>query len=761
MISGHRAGRSPTCRIPTVRRVPSVLCVVVALMLVPLAVSARTTGWALERVPPPMVANGQLMAVSCVSARFCMSVGQFSGARGLPLVELWNGHRWSLRRFRGPSWSTETELSSVSCVTGRACAAVGFTTTASRLEQPLASWWNGRRWLVEPLMDRYGNGAALTGVSCVSASMCVAIGSGAQAGDEIAERWDGRSWVAMPRPTTSATVGGVSCPDVRVCWAVGSGADGARELPRVWRWNGSRWRSVPAPAAIGPIGSGLDAIACTGPDACTAVGHYSRPGPGMVYRPRNPTASLVERWTGRRWAAARVPGSQAYSSLSSVSCPIATGCEAVGSSPEGPIVARATSGGWRGVRISGRAIQNASLAGVSCVATSGCVAVGTTISTENALVTFATVNVGAHVHFIATVDPLGATVSTLTDVSCLSSINCMAVGQYGADQPRPFAERWNGTRWRIALLPIPAGALAPVRGSGNGEFLTMTGISCPASDACTAVGAFQTATEPRGSIVFAEQWDGRRWSLLPLQRLNGGAHLNAVVCPSSSECLAVGQDGTAPLAEVIGPGRWAQQTIPAPTGASVSALNSVSCSSSSSCLTVGYSAGATTANTPLVDFWDGSAWSIATLPNTASLGTATLEAVACNTTQCTIVGSNGQLLAENQHGTGWSQNLIPQPAGWQKVEASSLACPTTSNCELVGTLTHTVAAAAYAAFSGEPLLESWNGLAWTQQTSPSQPNVQQSSLAGISCPGPSSCVAVGGNSGPFGFLPLIERYTGG
>jgi hypothetical protein len=289
----------------------------------------------------------------------------------------------------------------------------------------------------------------------------------------------------------------------------------------------------------------------------------------------------------------------------------------------------------------------------------------------------------------------------------------------------------------------------------------MTGISCAASDACTAVGSFQTAMIPRSEVVFAEQWDGRRWSLLPLQQIPPGEDKNAITsiaCPSPQECVAVGQNGTAPMAEMITPGRWAQQSLPAPPAASV--LSSVACRSSSSCLAVGYSTDGSPPYSPLIESWDGSAWSIVTAPT--ALAAATPTAVTCNTTQCTILGDTAdQIIAETQQGAGWSESTITPPAGWPRVQASSLACPTVSECELAGSLTGTTTTAQGTTYGGEPLLENWNGLIWTQQAPPPQPNraTQPSSLMSISCPNPTTCVAAG-STGPFGQRPLIERFTG-
>ena len=58
--------------------------------------------------------------------------------------------------------------------------------------------------------------------------------------------------------------------------------------------------------------------------------------------------------------------------------------------------------------------------------------------------------------------------------------------------------------------------------------LVLTGVSCSASGACTAVGSAQSAG---GYVPSAQRWDGSSWTL---HRLTGGAALSAVSCSSSN-----------------------------------------------------------------------------------------------------------------------------------------------------------------------------------------------------------------------------------
>jgi hypothetical protein len=85
--------------------------------------------------------------------------------------------------------------------------------------------------------------SALVGVSCVSRSLCVAVGSLTPAGGTqvaLAERWNGARWSvdrsARPSAPGASALSAVSCTSRRFCIAVGSGPGGAADgaVERIW-----------------------------------------------------------------------------------------------------------------------------------------------------------------------------------------------------------------------------------------------------------------------------------------------------------------------------------------------------------------------------------------------------------------------------------------------------------------------------------------------------------------------------------------------
>jgi hypothetical protein len=222
-----------------------------------------------------------------------------------------------------------------------------------------------------------------------------------------------------------------------------------------------------------------------------------------------------------------------------------------------------------------------------------------------------------------------------------------------------------------------------------------------------------------------------------------------------------------PLAELWGGGStWTIQTAPLPTGAAQGALFGVSCPSTNACMAVGeYQITSTSRELPLAEAWTGSSWA-PTAPQPQIPATASdtwLNAVWCfSGTSCTAVGgynlspAGRSTLAEEWNGTGWTDLQALNPAGSSTNDLANLSCnpsaagPPGTPCEVVG---HS---------DSGPLVESWDGMNWTIQTTPSVTNAR---LSDVSCTAGNACTAVGsyqdpsiGDSGAT--ATLAERWDG-
>lgn len=267
--------------------------------------------WVFDQPPPldganPCQVNSGLVAISCSTLRFCMAIGSYvpvGGGRVAGLATRWDGARWTSSPTAAVTGTTNVNLSSLSCSSSMACTAVGSRTEKGSTS-PLAEYWNGHGWVMQPTAEAPGAGSGtLTGVSCGSVRSCIAVGvydEGART-LALAERWKGSNWTVQrmpqPRDAGNAILLGVSCSSPSACTAVGrAGAD----LAFAERWNGRRWVLQRLPGPGRPESSLLaSTISCATATSCAAVLTYVRITPFGTYS----NLTLPERWNGTRWTA--------------------------------------------------------------------------------------------------------------------------------------------------------------------------------------------------------------------------------------------------------------------------------------------------------------------------------------------------------------------------------------------------------------------------------------------------------------------------
>jgi hypothetical protein len=264
------------------------------------------------------------------------------------------------------------------------------------------------------------------------------------------------------------------------------------------------------------------------------------------------------------------------------------------------------------------------LIGVSCALATSCVTVGNYTASNGNLEGLAEAWNGSNWTILAVPDP-SSTVS-LTGISCVTSTNCTAVGVSGT---KSLAERWNGSSWKVESTPNPRGS-APF----------FNAVSCPTSDSCTAVGSYNNGNQ-NDDFTFAEYWNGSSWKLESTLSPNSDASLNAVSCPTSTSCTAVGNYAAtgstfAALAEHWNGTAWKIQSTPDPSS-SVDLLG-VSCPSATSCTAVGAYTVAAGAEKTLAEGWNGTRWSVEGTPQPKG-SVPQLNGVSClSPATCSAVG---------------------------------------------------------------------------------------------------------------------------
>ena len=250
----------------------------------PLVESWNGTNWSV--VPSPGQVGMALVGVSCVSTGACAVVGDRVSSKGhfLTFTEFWNGTKWSI--VPSPSirpGADDNVLTGVSCVKPAACTAVGQYFFGLGHSGPLIESWNGTRWTIVPSPNRNDTGG-LNGVSCASLTSCVAVGTYFSGPDVVnktlTESWNGNRWSAGPTPKGPSQLVGASCVSATDCWAAGnSWAPAGNTRTFVEHWNGTRWATVATPNA-GPA-SYYDnpvAVSCAPTGSCAVAGNYGNYG---------------------------------------------------------------------------------------------------------------------------------------------------------------------------------------------------------------------------------------------------------------------------------------------------------------------------------------------------------------------------------------------------------------------------------------------------------------------------------------------------
>jgi hypothetical protein len=353
-------------------------------------------------------------------------------------------------------------------------------------------------------------------------------------------------------------------------------------------------------------------------------------------------------------------------------------------------------------------------------------------------------------------DLAGALRDSLAAVTCPTVTACWAVGARisPSDYSSPLAEHWVSGRWRLAAPPNPAAAL-------NSELL---GIACPRANDCWAVGAYSVTGGESYPLV--EHWNGSSWSVFAAPRPAGAFsdNLDAVSCPSASDCWAVGggfiSGGEEPTLERWNGSSWTLTQVPMPAGADAGTLQSITCRSQASCWAAGSYGTAGTPSEPLVERWGGRSWS-ATAAATVSGGqNADLAAIACpSAAVCWAAGSYtlagvSQSLLEEWTGSGWAVQQGATGAPTAATAFQGLSCPTANRCWASGYTTPAIGSGT------APMVQEWNGSSWTAQSPADPKGAQSADLAGLSCS--SSCWAVGSDTVSGNYQQgLVERWTSG
>lgn len=264
--------------------------------------------------------NGRLVAIAALSPNNAWAVGsrQISADSDMPLIEHWDGQRWSI--VAGPALSDSFgTLEAIAAVSANDIWAVGqqYKLTGTGVTLPtrghvLIEHWDGRSWnLVDAPSAMEGEDVinVLQSMAVLSPDDIWAVGETANIALHsqwsLLEHWDGKSW----RTVSDASIkGGVSFSSLLTVKVIGNGqvlAGGAKEgsdgLFHAWleRWDGHEWKEV-AFDQFGQNNVAVWSLGVLAENDIWAIVQYAAPNGG-------PANEKLLHWDGKNWNAVQMP----------------------------------------------------------------------------------------------------------------------------------------------------------------------------------------------------------------------------------------------------------------------------------------------------------------------------------------------------------------------------------------------------------------------------------------------------------------------
>ncbi len=348
--------------------------------------------------------------------------------------------------------------------------------------------------------------------------------------------------------------------------------------------------------------------------------------------------------------------------------------------------------------------------------------------------------------------------AVLSGVSEVSATDAWAVGLSNAAPnglgAKPVIDNWNGAAWSQVTVTAPSSTT------------WLTAVNASSATDAWAVGW----TEPQRYTIhpLAMHWNGTAWSVSASggTALPNDTYMVGVADISPTDAYAVGDNSAyaSGYLEHWNGTTWSKVTYPLPAGAaSNTTLNAISANGPDDVWIVGgYLDSANERNETFSDHWNGSAWSLVTMPlvtGSSNLLTYQFNSIVANSpTDVWAVGGSGDnaleqggspstTLIEHWNGSAWS--IVPSPSPGTNDNLSGV---TTSNAS------DSVWAVGYDTPSGatapQTLTLNWNGTAWTTVASPDNGSSSQLDAAST-LPGSSTVWAVGSSGASGSANPLV------
>ena len=554
---------------------------------------------------------------------------------------------------RGAPFADPAALNSVACPTATTCLGVGTGGT-------VISTTGG----VDTVTNGAGGGPDFNGISCPSASLCVA------ADRQVQQLLTSTDPTALHPSFTADPIKlagpfdlfeGVSCASTTLCVATDS--TGTVYVSNDPAGGASTWK-----AQTLAIGQGsVSGVSCAPGSTICVGGYYSVTQHSYGLATSTDPAAGASSW--------RLDSSPTRVTV--LTCQSSSLCLAqIGADLDSTTDPAAGLGAWTGSPLpSSLATGIPGIAGIACADTAHCVAA---------------LNNGT---IASTTTPTGGWASW-------SISGRLGAGNFQLDPQDAIACPAGGT-CLVAnagdLLTVTVGPPASATSATNlGGFTGIGGLACPATGLCVgsdATGAFVHTTAPQGP---AAGWTRTR---VPARR----RLLRGVDCPTTSLCVAVGTDTIETTTRPTGSAAWAQTTLGYRYGVANNedtnyfpdAFGSVACPSDRLCV-IGPRTGSGLVVSTRPTGGAGS-WHLETMPGGMpggnALGSVTAKgpqdygAVACPSTGlCIAENAFGQVVHSTHPGAReahWAVTRVQADPG-DVADADAAACPSTGLCLVAG-----------------------------------------------------------------------------
>ncbi len=479
----------------------------------------------------------------------------------------------------------------------------------------------------------FASPAAITGVSCPSTGLCVAVDSVGDVLIATDPTGGAGAWAKTYAGESSTGVEsftGVSCPSTKLCVAVDSEGDVVTSTdPAGGAGTWTKTEVVPYNAE--GESDRLEAVSCPSSGLCVVTDDR-----GDVVTSTDPTGGAGA------WMTTHVESRQ--HGLGGVSCPSVRLCVAVASEGDVATSTHPTggAGAWTETNVDG----THNLLDVSCVSESLCVA----SDSYGDILTATEPTSGKSVWTAASVDGRGL----IEHVSCTSWGLCVALDGNEAItsmEPAGGASAWTSTSIETS--------------NKYGHDPSFDAAACPPAELCVLGdegGAVVTSTEPtKGASA---------WAVSNLEV--GSSALRGVSCAPAGLCVAVDEAGNIVTSTdpTGGAGTWTESHVDSSGG-----LESVSCPMTSLCVAVDSAGDVVTSTDPA---GGAKAWTVVDVDKARRLMSVSCPSVSL----CVAIDGEGGVVTSTDPAGGvgaWSVTDMGSSFGFLK----DLSCPSTSLCVAV------------------------------------------------------------------------------